>query len=303
MTRSWSRGAWCLAAAVLLVLAGGCSRTSATRYSPQADLLSVAAEFELLAGIDPYRDGTPSDATGQNVARATLRRLANYSEQFPERFPAEVAMLRARALERLGDYDSAREQFLLAAEADTPMRDLCLQRAGIIAQLIAIRESGDAPASPSETVRFLESRAAAYYAFADASTDPTYRSLALVEAEQAEVARAEFLAANRLSLPDGEAQAIAALRGVAEAHRNSARALEHALRLARFHRSLAEEEARIHPPGGLRFDAARFNRHVDMALEVLFRVSQADGREERLVAARELDALLAYRSMILASAL
>ena len=74
--------------------------------------------------------------------------------------------------------------------------------------------------------------------------------------------------------------------------------MSHALRLARFHRLLAEEEVRLHPPEELDFSLAKFKEHYDKALDLLYRIAQSDGHRERLIAKHELDALLEFGEWI-----
>jgi hypothetical protein len=298
------RAAAALAAvAALGVLAGACSRTTHPPYSPHENILSIAAEYQLLAAQDPYAKPNAEDLTGQDIARATLVRLANYESLHPGRFTPEVQVLKARAFERLHDYESARAAYREAAEYDTELRGDCTRRIGVLDELLRLTRIARQDAQSLEgTLGLLREQAAEFRRFAGAQEDAFYASLARVEAEQAETTRAELVAANRWLLPDGETQALDGFNTLVADHTGSKRALEHALRLARFHRELAEEEVRLHPPGTLDFDRTRFLRHVDAALDLVYRVSQADGRPERLVASHELDTLLALREMVLARA-
>ncbi|MBI5154758.1 hypothetical protein HZA57_05930 [Candidatus Poribacteria bacterium] len=290
-----------LAALLLLSALAGCGRGRYPAYSPHENLLSVAAEFELLASKDPYRDEAPDELTGRNIARATLVRLANYASLHPGRFAPEVLVLRARAYELLQDYESARRSYLEAAEFDSPLGEDCVRRAALLDELLALGRLAAEASTIEDQPEALTRQATALRRFAErqAEKEPLYSSLALVEAEQAEVSRAELLAANRWLLPDGEQQAIEAFEALVRDHQTSHRSLEHALRLARLYREFAEEEARLHPPRTLSFRAERFATLVDQCTEILYRVSQADGHAERLVAQHELDAVLALREMVM----
>ncbi|MBX3729563.1 MAG: hypothetical protein KF858_10300 [Candidatus Sumerlaeia bacterium] len=282
------------------LLLGACARTRSgpDAYSPHENLLSIAAEFELLASRDPYAQHPAVELTGQNIARATLVRLANYGTLHPGRFAPEVLTLKGRAYERLGDYEGARRAYIEAAEFDTPLREDCLRRAALDERLLAVRESAGRMATIEEMLRTLQRQAAEFNRLAQEWSDPEYRAYARVEAESTEVRRAELLVAGRWLLADGETQALEALRDLVAAHSGSRRGLEHALRLARYCRELAEEEMRLHPPETLDFNADRARRLLDESLDILQRVSQADGRPERLLAARELDAVLALRDLL-----
>jgi len=281
------------------VALGACGRREFSPYSPHENLLSIAAEFQLLAASDPYRDRPREELTGQNIARATLVRLANYESLHPDRFSPEVAFLKACAFERLHDHQSAAESFRAAADADADLRDDASRRAEANEAILRIRRPDALPGGIEETLALLDRQAVEFERLADEGDDPIYAALARCEAEQAEVGRAELLAANRMMLADGDAQALEAFESLVSKHRDSARALEHALRLASFRRRLAEEELRLNPPETLRFDRARVLAHLDACLDLLHRVSQADGRPERLVARHELDAVLALRDDVL----
>ena len=291
-----------MALVAVALLAASCARERAPVYTPHENLLSVAAEFELLSAKDPYRDPPGEILTGQDVSRATLVRLANYASLHPGRFAPETAALRARAIERLRDFQSARDAYLEAAAYETEIAEDCRARAAILEKLLAARATIEESPGLEETLLLLSDSATALRRLASEADKPLYRSLALAEAEQAEVMRAEILANNRWVLKDGEARALDALAALTRDHAESHRALSHALRLARFHRQLAEEEARVSPPGTLEFDRRYFVENVDAALDLLHRVSQADGRPERLVATYELDTVLALREMVLEQA-
>jgi hypothetical protein len=280
---------------VLAILLGaGCARDARLDpYQPHESLLSAMAEFQLLSARDPYRERVGRDLAGQDIAKATLVRLANFESLYPGRFDPELRMARGRVLEWLGDHASAARNYREVAEYGTELTAEATRRAALAERLATLAQP------PTTTVledllAELASQSAGLIAFANEADMPPFQAaLARREAEQADVRRAELLALNRFLLPDGEEQALDAMRRLLSAHRDSARALEHALRLARLHRELAEEEARLNPPEGLLFNADRYKRHYDAAVELLYRVAQADGAPEKLLARHELDALLA----------
>lgn len=266
-------------------------------YSAHENILSIATEFQLLTSVDPYRDEPGRDLTGQNAARAALIRLSNYEALQPGQFVPESHMLRGRAFEWLGDFGAAEREYTAAAEFDTEMRPEATRRATALRRLIAIgtAEKGN---SLGERLVILERRSDAFAREATETDDAFVASLSLREQETADIERAELLASNAMILPDGDEQALAALTRVVSRHQASARALEHALRLARFHVELAHQEAYLNPPTGSAFDVDRFRRHYQAGLDLLYRISQADGRPERIIARHELDALLALGEMV-----
>ena len=98
----------------------------------------------------------------------------------------------------------------------------------------------------------------------------------------------------RHSLPDGDVQAVAELRRVAETHADSKNAPRHLLELADLYVDLATEYVEKHPPEGLLFDPAEFQDLVDSAARVYEMVAARDGTPERLEASRRLEAFLAF---------
>lgn len=285
---------------VLVLSAAGCSRKgSYPPYSPHENLLSIASEFQILGASDPYRDPPVLDLLGRNLARSTLLRLANYESLHPGRFTPEVTMLKGRALEWLADYENAERNYLECATVDTELRDEALRRAEFLRRIIAARTAEISVATLEELARALEAQSASFARLQQDFDVPFYKALAQREQEATDVQRAELLVGNRWVFTDGENQAREALAATLSNHRLSHRALSHALRLARFHRELAEQEMRLNPPETVFFDAERFRRHHDAALDLLYRVSQADGRPERIIAKHELDALLALGEQVL----
>lgn len=293
------RGAWCAAALFLCAFwLTACASSRFDPYSPHETLLGIAAEYKLLEAGDPYRDPPGRDLAGQHIARSTLVRLANYEALHPGRFELEILALRARCYERLGDLDTARALHARCAAEDWDLAPDARHRVEMLDRILAIRDDSDAPRDVLEAIVILEEQADRLHLLARDIEDREYRAYALIEAENAEVRRTELLVQQRWLLAGGEEQAVEAARQLLRRHEESRRAREHALRLVRLHRELAEEEAALRPPETLDFDRARFEEHLDAALEIATRLSQEDGHPERLVAGRELEALLALREWV-----
>jgi hypothetical protein len=282
-----------LLGAMLLLVGTGCRRTGKLgEVTPHDNIVSMVAEFKLLSAADPYGDAIGTDLTGQSIARVTLLRASNHESLYPGRFVPEILTLKGRALELLGEYQSAKRNYDEAAEYDTELREDLRRRVRLLDRFLTTQALAVERSDIAVAARQLQEQAAEFRRLAESVEEQPYRGLALREAEQAEVQRAEMLTAARVFLPDGDAEAQRALEELVANHRGSARAYSHALRLARFHRALAEEEARLRPADRPAFDKDRFKRHYDQAADLLYRVSQADGNPERLAAAHELDALL-----------
>ena len=286
--------------ASLLFLLNGCAgKPEATPFEPHENLLSITTEFLLTAPADPYRQEPGKDLLGFNAARSTLARLRNYQQLFPERFAPERMMLQARVFELLGEYDGALRSYQEVDAYDTEMTAEATKRASALETILVIESLTPQEETLTATLDLLRRQVLEYRTAADQfQADPFYRGLAAREAENAEVLRAELLVSNRITFPDGEQQALEALRRLIEAHRESHRSLEHVYRLARFHRELAEEEIRLHQPDQLGFDGQRFRKHYEAANNLLYRLSQADGSKYKPLAARELDAVLQLGELV-----
>lgn len=261
----------------------------ATPLTPHENLLSAAAEFELLRSPNPYEKYSSSDPLGESAVRSALARLENHESLYPGEFDNEIAMMRGRAFEYYGDLEAAAESYTAVGE-DAPMLHEEAQRRLLFLQPLREISAASAGADAND----LSLIATRYYQAARAMEDPFYQALAERAAESAEVREAEWLAAQRIpGIEESSLPAERALEELIRKHRDSRRALEHALRLARFHAALAQEEVRLTPPEYAAFDEARFRNHLEAAADIYHRLSQADGRREKLLAERELSALLA----------
>ncbi|MDX1972848.1 MAG: hypothetical protein SFY68_09995 [Candidatus Sumerlaeia bacterium] len=286
---------------LLVALLPACSRTQKIDpYAPHETLLGIATEFKLLDSGDPYRSTPPQDLTGQHIAKATLVRLANYEELHPDRFPLEIRMLKARCYEWLGDSGSARDLFAeVAAQSDSPLAAEAAAHARLHERILAEQPDPTRATSVEAFLGELYRHEEALLNAAQSEDNPLFQALLLKSAEDLAVRRVEVLAGNRLLVEEDEQQILEQLRRLITTYGESARGRSHVARLARFHRELAEEELRLHPPSGIRFDRARCLLHLNEALDILHQLAQEDGTEEKLVAQRELDTVLALRDVVL----
>ncbi len=289
-----------LAALLLFASAGfcGCARTRPSPFAPYDNLLAIAADYQIARATDIYHFDFPRDLTGQNVARATLVRLANYESLNPGRFAPEIEFLKGQAYADLGDYESARAGFEQCAGFDSPLRPRAAEAAGVCAEMQALLRPSPESTDPEAFLADLERRAAELRALAERHRATRWETLARIETESLEVARAEFLDACQAFLPEGESRALRAFEALAADHAGSRRALSHALRLARFHLDRARRLERLADPERATFDRAAWMTRLEEALEILHRVSQADGRPEKIEARHLLDAALAYADRV-----
>ncbi len=267
-------------------------------YSPHENLLSVVSEFLLVSPDDPYRQPVGKDLTGQSIARSTLIRLANYENLHPDRLRPEVLFCRAKALELYGDYESAVRNYTEVASYETELKNEAEANADFLDGLLLIYKRDRVSDTLESTISLLREQATDMRKLAERTEDPFQAGLAMREAENLEVRRSELIISNRQMLTDGTTVSLETLETLVKNHRDSKRALEHALRLAEFHQDLAEWEVRMFPPSGPDFSSENFKNHYDSAVDLLYRISQADGRSERIIARHRLDALLALGEQV-----
>ena len=124
--------------------------------------------------------------------------------------------------------------------------------------------------------------------------DTHYAFVVQEEIERTDVARADYFAALRRLIPDGDVRAAAERQRVAMRHHDSKNSSRHLLALAELYADLAEEYVDANPPESLRFDPARFQELIDTAARVYEMVATRDGTPEKLEASRRLEAFLAF---------
>jgi len=275
----------------------GCSSKELDPYAPHETLLSITAEYQLLTHGDPYRDQPIRDTTDQHIARSTLVRLSNYESLQPDRFPLEVLVLKARAYEWLGDHRLAAELYRDAASTESELREDCIRRERLNRQIADLQSINTEDLMIEDLVNEVQRKSNLLKQFVENTEDELFKSFGMRAAENLDVTRAEILATNRLILEEGEQGAITALQQVAQTHNESSRRFEHVLRLAQFYRTLAEEEIRLHPPTSFDFNPQRALLYMDQSLDLLYRVSQADGYPEKIIAQKELDTVLSLKEL------
>jgi hypothetical protein len=139
-----------------------------------------------------------------------------------------------------------------------------------------------------------DERIAALETIGASEKDTQYAFIVKEEIERTDVARADYFAALRQLLPDGDVRAAAERQRVVMRHPDSKNSSRHLLALAELYADLAEEYVDANPPETLRFDPARFQELIDTAARVYEMVAARDGTPEKLEASRKLEAFLAF---------
>lgn len=281
------------------------------RYRPAENVLEVVSVLRAHVPDDTYRFEPARDFTGRNVYRSSLLRLESMQLVHAEALRAGhldgvIAFAKGRSLERLRAFDLAAEEYRLAAAHDAELAPDALESAGICSSLaeavaigIDLGQVSDATARVDEAelarvIAEFDDRTARLEALAQDVEGTHYAAVAREEIERTDVARAQYFAALRKALPDGDVRASAELQRVVRRHRDSKDTSRHILALARLYEDLAVEYVEANPPPGLLFDPVRFQEFVDAASRLYETVAEQDGRPEKIEATRRLEAFLAF---------
>ena len=307
--------AW-LAAALAATFAAGCAtpaeRKDAAVYGPTESVLELVAVLRRHVADDTYRFPPATDFTGRNVYRATLIRLENLERVHAETLRAGhmdgvVAFSKARAMERLRAYDLAAQHYRLAGQRDELLRADAERSAAFCERLHAAVQLGidlvdplasagaaPMPADPESVAAGLEERTAALDALRGRTPAAHYEPLVLQEIERADVTRARYFTTMRFALPDGHVRAVGEWQRTVTRHGASQLYLRHLLELADLYEALARDYVEAIPPESLRFDPPKFQELTEAAAQIYRRVASEDGTPEKLEAARNLEAFLAF---------
>src|SRR5262245_18307943 len=281
------------------------------RYRPAQNVLEVVAVLRAHIPDDTYRFEPARDFTGRNVYRSSLLRLESMERVHAEalqggHLDGVIAFAKGRALERLRAFDLAAGEYRLAADRDPELADDARESARICDALAAavrigvdLGQRGEDPgrvddAELAETVAAFDERTAQLEALGEEVAATHYAPVVREEIERTDLARAQYFAALRRALPDGDVRAAAELQRVVTRPRDSKNTSRHLLALARLYEDLAVEYVEANPPQGLLFDPARFQELVDAASRLYETVAEQDGRPEKIEASRRLEAFLAF---------
>ncbi|MFI5217721.1 MAG: hypothetical protein ACHQ3O_14375 [Candidatus Limnocylindria bacterium] len=282
-------------------------------YAPTENVLEVVAVLRRHVPDDTYRFDPARDFTGRNVYRSSLLRLENLETRQADALRAGhldgvIAFAKGRALERLRAFDLAADAYRIAAERDPELRAEALQSADVCVALQASSDGGPEltelatraaaegrlDAEIASAVRRFDESAGALETVAESVQQTHYAFVVQEEIERIDVARADYFAALRRLIPDGDVRAAAERQRVAMRHHDSKNSSRHLLSLAELYADFAEEYVDANPPESLRFDPARFQELIDTAARVYEMVATRDGTPEKLEASRRLEAFLAF---------
>jgi hypothetical protein len=282
-------------------------------YAPTENVLEVVAVLRRHVPDDTYRFDPARDFTGRNVYRSSLLRLESLESRQEDVLRAGhldgvIAFAKGRALERLRAFDLAADAYHLSAGRDPELRAEALRSADVCEALHRSSDGGPEPAELAAraaaegrlqaeldgAVSRFDEQAGALETVAESVMGTHYAFVVQEEIERLDVARADYFAALRRLIPDGDVRAAAERQRVAMRHHDSKNSSQHLLALAELYADFAEEYVAANPPESLRFDPARFQELIDTAARVYEMVATRDGSPEKLEASRRLEAFLAF---------
>jgi tetratricopeptide (TPR) repeat protein len=282
-------------------LASGCASTETpAALAPTQDLLEIVAVVRLHVDDDTYRFPAARDFTGKNVFRIAFERLESLETAHPEKLASGYAtdvvwFTKARALERIGEYDLAMRHYARVTEFESELADAASAGRDVNARLAGARTL----APPAEATA--EEAAAAYTRQREdlqalrvdvASTH--WRFVIAEELERVDAADAATFAAHAALDARYEAAALERAQALVQTHRESKNHNRNLLALGDLYAAFSRRYAQRFPPPSLGFDPATFDEYAHSATRVYEVVAQQDGTVEKLEGAHRLEAFLGF---------
>jgi hypothetical protein len=293
-------------AALLAVLAAGCASAPPSEPSdqPTQDLLEVVAVLRLHVDDDTYRFAPARDISGRNVFRASFERLESletaHAEKLSTGYMTDVLWFsKARALERIGEYDLARMHYARVAELDSELAEPARVGKSVCERILAARGSDSAGTlAPQGVADLWTKHRADLVQLREDFAATHWRFVADEEIERGDMLEASYFAAQSESDPKLEPTALQRAQQLVEVHRESKNKNRHLLGLADLYAELSRRYARRNPPPSLRFDPATFEEYAHDATRVYEVVAEQDGTVEKLEAAHKLEAYLSFTMQV-----
>ena len=282
------------------VLMWGCAPTvkETERYKPAENLLEILADFQRHLNDDTYRFPTFKDITGQNIYKATLLRLNNFERLYPNKFGPIVAYSRAKAYEKLQDYEAAVASYRQIIGTGSELEPKAKEGLRICKEFLAANAMTQTDGSLTKTLEAFERRRRALERLVENYKGTSYDSLARELEEKADVERVRFLEANRNRIKSGTELTIVEYNRIIKRHEESKNVYRHILRLGKFFEKLAHEYVDQNDPEGLSFSMEEFQSYADSAMGLYTMVASKDGIIEKAEAQGLTNSLRAYVAKI-----
>jgi len=291
-----------LASLLLLLISCAASRRDYSvnpRYRPAEDLLQILTDFQRYLDADTYRFEPPKDITGKNIYKATLARLDSYQKTYPNYLLPIVYFSRAKALEKLHDYQGAIRNYRFLLKVKDRLSEKARENMAICQEFLRLKswlQEADGTQGPSDRLERLEQARQRWKGLIEKYQGTPYEYLAREEEERLAMIRVRWL----MEQGAEEAQIIKAFQELIDEHQSSKYIHQHWLSLANFYFSRAKEYATLYNPEGLEFDPDVFSQYVRAAAEIYARVANEHyGRWERVEAQAYLEALQSFARRIL----
>jgi tetratricopeptide (TPR) repeat protein len=291
-----------LAAAVLAALAVACASTGEPPQSAVAtqDLLEVVAVVRLHVDDDTYRFAPARDYSGKNVFRTSFERLERFETAHPEKLASGYAtdvvwFTKARALERIGEYDLAMRHYARVTELDSPLAEPA--RAGRAAtQTLATAHAllPDPNANAQAAQALFARRRESLETLRGEVVGTHYVFVVDEELERGDELECADLAARASLDPRLDGAALECAQELVQRHRESKNHNRHLLALGDLYAALSRRYTEQFPPPSLGFDSATFDEFAHGATRVYEVVAQQDGAVEKIEAAHKLEAFLGF---------
>jgi len=273
-------------AAALSVLLFACAAPRLDpAFDPERSLAEVVALLQSGVDRDLYRFEPPADPTGENLFRASLARLQRYGELVTDpAFQDSMRFARARAHERLLDFEAAERLYAEVAASQSPLQEhaaLYLPFARSMAEIMRAPGRNEQDMQPDQLLLRLADQRQRLREVGQALGEDPRVCLVNLCIERLDVREREFLWRTRALFPTGPKVALDAARELIEDHVESRRVLEHSLRLADMYSELARSYVAAVDPEGYDFDAAYARNLIQSASQIYAEVAAVDGRVER----------------------
>lgn len=276
---------------------------------PSHTLTSIVAELKIYQMADVYRFPYPQTPAGQNVFKATLKRLDNFETLYPGVATDIVNFSRALAFEKLCQLKEAADHYRLLITSQTgeqeqekdnsPLTAEAQRRLTLVEQIIRANDPGAYPSTLSGLLVFYEQRIYNLSQLLKEIQDEEYKTLIKLLREQAQLEVALLLKDNYTALDDGIRKTLAAFDSLIKQNEDSKLVWSHRLRLADFYYQLARDYVGRVSPHTTMFKLERFKDLTEPARQLYYEISLADGYPEKLEAEHKLAAINAFINAVI----
>lgn len=291
---------------ILLLFLSGCAETVKVdeRYKPYDNLLEILSDFRRHLEDDTYRFPPAKDITGKNIYKATLIRLKSYEEIYPGTMGDVVAFSKAKAFEKLLDYDQAILHYEKLLNTKSRLEEEARKNIRICSQLLNLvekdrkRKEGLNNKDLGENLKSFDDILISWNDLIKKYEGITYYYLAKEEEEKVDVEKIEFIVKNRYALKDGVNLAILGYNQLIEKHKESKNIYRHIIKYANLYSTLSREYVKENDPRSLSFDINEFNKLANSALDLYGIVANKDGIPEKIEARGMAESFGAYVSKV-----